>query len=327
MEFFLAPLVIVGAVAAGSILISRSVLTAPDLIVFLMYIGYLTSPLTKMAQWVGQFQDAIAGFDRFTELLEMKPENTARSGEETPRFSGKLEFIDASFKYGEKLENVIENISFKINPGESAALIGTSGAGKTTLCSLIPRFYELTSGIITIDGINIKEMDLGVLRRNIGVVAQDVYLFNGKVSENIRYGKPDASEDEIVNAAKLAKAHDFIMELPDGYETEIGQRGIRLSGGQRQRLSIARVFLKDPPILIFDEATSALDYENERSVMDSLGRLAQGRTTFIIAHRLSTIRNADRIVVLTDDGIAEQGTHEELYRMGGVYAGLYNAQE
>ena len=319
MEYFFTPLIVAGVVIAGGVFISHSVLSVPDLIVFLLYISYITGPIIRFAQTFGMYQNAFAGFNRFMEILEMESEKIAqvdsRQGVNTlqgglddsraPRFLGRLEFINASFRYGEELENVIENISMVIEPGESAALVGSSGAGKTTLCSLIPRFYELSAGKITIDGMDISGMDLGVLRQNIGVVAQDVYLFSGTVTENIRYGKPGASEDEIINAAKLAKAHDFIMELPKGYETEIGQRGILLSGGQRQRLSIARVFLKDPPILILDEATSALDYENEKAIHESLDGFLKNRTVLIIAHRLSTIKKAGKIFSLEGRSIIE----------------------
>lgn len=230
------------------------------------------------------------------------------------------------FKYTGSTDYVLKNISLNVKAGEYIALVGYSGVGKTTLCSLIPRFYEVSEGEILIDGINIRDIKLNSLRENIGIVQQDVYLFSGTVLDNIRYGKPNASKDEVIEAAKKANAHDFIMELPDGYETYIGPRGVKLSGGQRQRLSIARVFLKNPPILIFDEATSALDSESEKVIQDSLELLAKNRTTFVIAHRLSTIRNAKRIVVLTDNGIAEQGTHEELMALNGTYAHLYNMQ-
>jgi ATP-binding cassette subfamily B protein len=237
-----------------------------------------------------------------------------------------VEFKDVSFKYKDDHDYVLKNISLKINVGEYIALVGSSGVGKTTLCSLIPRFYEINEGKILLDGRNIRDVTLRSLRRNIGIVQQDVYLFAGTVSDNIRYGKLDACKEEIVEAAKKANAHDFIMELPDGYETDIGQRGVKLSGGQKQRLSIARVFLKDPPVIIFDEATSALDNESEKAVQDSLEKLTHNRTTLVIAHRLSTIRNAQRIVVLTDNGIDEQGTHEELIAMDRTYANLYNMQ-
>jgi len=310
MEYFFAPLVIAGAAAAGGILISRSVLSASDLIVFLLYIGYLTSPLTRIAQWVEQSQDAMAGFTRFMEIMAIEKEPFSNSENASiQRFHGHIEFINASFKYGETLENVFENITLDVPAGTSISLVGSSGVGKTTLCSLIPRFYELNSGKILIDGKDVREIDLETLRQNIGVVAQDVYLFNGTVIENIAYGKPAASHEEIIQAAKRAKAHDFIMELPDTYKTKIGQRGIRLSGGQRQRLSIARAFLKDPPVLILDEATSALDYTNENAIHESLDGFLKDRTVFIIAHRLSTVKKAGRIFRLSERGIEETSNY------------------
>ena len=239
---------------------------------------------------------------------------------------GKIVFEQVSFHYEEHTEEVLQKIDLEVEPGEYIALVGSSGAGKSTLCSLIPRFYEVSEGAVKIDGVDIRDFTMRSLRKNIGIVQQDVYLFAGSVMENIRYGRPDATEEEVIMAAKHANAHEFIMGLPDGYHTYIGQRGIKLSGGQKQRLSIARVFLKNPPILIFDEATSALDNESEKVVQDSLERLAANRTTFVIAHRLSTIRNAGRILVLTEEGIVESGTHLELLEQGGVYAGLYNMQ-
>jgi len=299
------PLVTAGVITAGSMLISGSRLSTSDLIVFLLYIGYLTKPLTNIASTVGMYQDGIAGFSRFLEIMDMEPEKTGSVSLPEKKYSGHIEFSNVSFSYGENLENVFKNVSLNIKPGESIALMGASGAGKTTLCSLIPRFYEPSSGRILLDGEDIQKMDLGTLRRNIGLIAQDVYLFNGTVAENIVYGKPGASREEIINAAILAKADDFIMDLPKGYETEIGQRGIRLSGGQRQRLSIARAFLKDPPILILDEATSALDYENEKAIHESLDYFMKDRTVLIIAHRLSTVRKAKRVFSLSAGSIEE----------------------
>ena len=308
MDFFFIPLISAAVVCAGAIFISRSVISAPDLIVFLLYIGYLTSPLSRIAQWVGLYQDALAGFGRFMEVMDMKAEKIAADisgGKTSSRFMGHVKFENVSFRYGEELDSVFENISLDIEAGTSIAFVGSSGAGKTTLLSLIPGFYEISSGDIFIDGINIKDIDLLNLRKNIGVVSQDVYLFNGTVGENIVYGRPDANKEEIIHAARMAKAHEFIMELPAGYETEIGQRGIRLSGGQRQRLSIARAFLKNPPILILDEATSSLDYENERAIHESIDLFMKDRTVLIIAHRQSTLDKADRVISLSEKNIEE----------------------
>jgi ATP-binding cassette subfamily B protein len=323
MEDFLVPLITAGVMTAGGMLISRSVLSAPDLIVFLLYIGYLTTPLTRVAQCVGMYQDGIAAFYRFMEILDLKAEDTECETAiseapvcgtqicETQKLKGHIEFVNASFRYGEELENVLDNISLDIKPGEAIALMGSSGAGKSTLCSLIPRFYELGGGSILLDGMDISKMDLKTLRQNIGLIAQDVYLFNGTVTENISYGKPGASKEDIIHAAKMAKAHEFIMDLPKGYDTEIGQRGIRLSGGQRQRISIARAFLKDPPVLILDEATSSLDTENEEAIHESLDGFMKDRTVLIIAHRLSTIRKAKRIFSISGRGIEETSIHDD----------------
>ena len=245
---------------------------------------------------------------------------------ELKNVKGDIAFENVSFQYEENTERVLKNINLTVPAGAYMALVGSSGAGKSTLCSLIPRFYDVTGGAVKIDGTDVRDIKLKSLREHIGIVQQDVYLFVGTVYDNIRYGRPDATREEVIEAAKNANAHDFIMSLPNGYETDIGQRGIKLSGGQKQRLSIARVFLKNPPILIFDEATSALDNESEKVVQESLERLAENRTTFVIAHRLSTIKNAERILVLTDDGIEEEGTHEQLLEKGGIYEKLYNMQ-
>jgi ATP-binding cassette subfamily B protein len=261
------------------------------------------------------------------EILEVEPEiQDSPATTELRDIRGHVEFRNVAFRYRDDHAHVLKNISLQASAGETIALVGSSGVGKTTLCSLIPRFYEVTEGEILLDGVNIKEIKLSALRSNVGVVQQDVYLFAGTVIENIRYGKPNATEADVVEAARKANAHDFILSLPNGYTTDIGQRGVKLSGGQKQRLSIARVFLKDPPVLIFDEATSSLDNESERVVQESLEELAKDRTTFVIAHRLSTIRKARKILVLTDRGIEEQGTHEELIALRGSYARLYNMQ-
>ena len=261
------------------------------------------------------------------EVLEVRPDiQDAPNAVELERVRGKIEFKNVSFKYKEDHDHVLGKLSLEIKSGEYVALVGPSGVGKTTLCSLIPRFYEVDDGAILLDGQNIKDIRLHSLRKNIGIVQQDVYLFAGTVAKNIAYGRRDATREEVIAAAKQANAHEFITALPDGYDTDIGQRGVKLSGGQKQRLSIARVFLKNPPIIIFDEATSSLDNESERAVQESLERLSDNRTTLVIAHRLSTVRNVERIIVLTEDGIEEQGTHEELITLDGTYANLYNMQ-
>lgn len=320
-------LLVIAMIVFGSIAIQDASLDLPDLITFLLYVGILMEPIQRFSNFTRLYQEGIAGFERFMEVLEVEPDiQDAVDAIELGHVQGNVEFRDVSFKYKEDYGHVLKNISLNIKVGEYVALVGPSGVGKTTLCSLIPRFYEINEGEILLDGLNIKDVRLRSLRRNIGLVQQDVYLFAGTVAENIRYGRPDASWGEVMEAAKKANAHDFIMELPEGYATDIGQRGVKLSGGQKQRLSIARVFLKDPPIIIFDEATSSLDNESEKAVQDSLEKLIADRTTLVIAHRLSTVRNAQRIVVLTDDGIDEQGTHEELIAMDGTYANLYNMQ-
>ncbi|MBS5115294.1 MAG: ABC transporter ATP-binding protein [Erysipelotrichaceae bacterium] len=320
-------LITVVVVIFGAMLIAKEQLTTPDIIAFLLYIGNLTDPIKKLINFTEQFQEGITGFNRFMEMLEIEPDiQDAPNAKALEHVQGAVSFEDVGFRYNEKLDEVLSHINLKVSAGEYVALVGSSGAGKTTICSLIPRFYEATSGRILIDDQDIKDVTLKSLRQNIGIVQQDVYLFAGTIMDNIRYGRPDATDDEIIEAAKNANAHDFIMELPDGYNTDCGQRGVKLSGGQKQRLSIARVFLKNPPILIFDEATSALDNESEKVVQESLEKLAVNRTTFVIAHRLSTIKNAKRIIVLTTNGIEEQGNHEELLALNGEYAKLYNMQ-
>ncbi len=320
-------LITITVIIFGSAKIVNNKIDLADLITFLMYINFMIEPIQRLTHMSTQFQEGITGFQRFMEIMSLKPliENSPNAIilEEV---QGELEFKDVSFQYDDNLDYVLENISLHVRPGEYIALVGASGAGKTTLCSLIPRFYDVTDGEMLLDGINIRDIDLESLRKAIGIVQQDVYLFAGTVFENIRYGNPTANEEEIMTAAKHAYAHDFIMSLPNGYHSEIGQRGVKLSGGQKQRLSIARVFLKNPPILILDEATSALDHESENFIKESIESLTKGRTTIVITHRLSTIRNAGRIIVLTDEGIVEQGTHNELLTNGGIYEQLYSKQ-
>ena len=320
-------LITVTVVVYGGINIVNAHLDLADLITFLLYIDNFIEPIQKLTHMTEQFQEGITGFERFMEIMEVKPDiQNSANAIEIRNVQGNIEFRNVGFRYRDDHAHVLKNISLDVKAGDYIALVGSSGVGKTTLCSLIPRFYEVSEGEVLLDGVNIKDITLHSLRRNVGVVQQDVYLFAGTVYENIRYGKPDASQAEISAAAKRANAHNFIMRLPNGYNTDIGQRGVKLSGGQKQRLSIARVFLKDPPVLIFDEATSSLDNESERVVQEALEALAKHRTTFVIAHRLSTIRNARRIIVLTERGIEEQGTHAELISLDGTYARLYNTQ-
>jgi ATP-binding cassette, subfamily B, bacterial len=320
-------LITVTVIVFGGAGIVKASLDLADLITFLLYIGNLIEPIQKLTHVTRQFQEGITSFERFMETLEIEPDiQDCADAIELNNVQGNVEFQNVGFRYNENHDHVLKNLSLNVKAGDYIALVGSSGVGKTTLCSLIPRFYEVSEGKVLLDGVNIKDINMSSLRKHVGVVQQDVYLFAGTVIDNIRYGKPDASKEEILEAAKNANAHEFIMGLPDGYDTDIGQRGVKLSGGQKQRLSIARVFLKNPPVLIFDEATSALDNESEKVVQYSLEYLAKNRTTFVIAHRLSTIRNAKRIVVLTDQGIDEQGTHEELMALEGTYAHLYNMQ-
>lgn len=312
-------------IVAGAVFITKGIVDVTVLITFLLYVNNFTEPVKKLINFTETFQNGVSGYERFLEIMSIEPaikdkENAVGKSD----FRGDVTFRDVSFRYNDKNEYVLNHVSLDVKAGEYVALVGSSGAGKTTLCSLIPRFYDVTDGSICVDGVDVRDLKLKCLRNNIGIVQQDVYLFAGSIIENIRYGRPGASDEEVYEAAKKANAHEFIMSLPEGYDTDIGQRGIKLSGGQKQRLSIARVFLKNPPILIFDEATSALDNESEKVVQESLETLAADRTTFVIAHRLSTIRNAERILVLTEDGIAESGTHKELMEKRGVYYNLYN---
>ena len=323
----LTTLVTVAVLLGGVAFLSNGSIEVIDLITFLLYINNFIEPVKKLMNFTETFQNGYSGFERFMEIMMIEPDIADQEeAVEVTNVSGDIVFEDVCFNYADNDEKVLNHVNLDVKAGEYLALVGASGVGKTTLCSLIPRFYDVTSGSIKVDGFDIRNMKLESLRNQIGIVQQDVYLFAGTVMENIRYGKPGASDEDVIRAAKRANAHEFIMSFPDGYNTDIGQRGVKLSGGQKQRLSIARVFLKNPPILIFDEATSALDNESEKVVQRSLEELAKDRTTFVIAHRLSTIRNAQRILVLTENGIAEEGTHEELMKQNGVYESLYQYQ-
>ncbi|AKL94317.1 ABC-type multidrug transport system, ATpase and permease component [Clostridium aceticum] len=310
----------------GGIFIYQGSMTTGELIGFLLYVSMFLQPMRKLTILVENYQKGMAGFHRFYETLQLQPEIVDMpNAEDIDQVKGRITFKNVTFSYNNKA-SVLENISFTIQPGETVAIVGPSGGGKTTLCSLIPRFYEVDNGIIEIDDKNIQKVTQKSLRQNIGIVQQDVFLFSGTIKENIAYGKITATDEEIIAAAKKANAHEFIMNLENGYDTYIGERGVKLSGGQKQRLSIARIFLKNPPILILDEATSALDNETEKVIQASLHHLSENRTTLIIAHRLTTIREADRIMVLTEEGIVEEGDHENLLAQNGVYTKLYKAQ-
>lgn len=311
-------------IVAGGICVTKNIINVTDMVTFLLYINVFTEPVKTLVDFTEQFQNGYSGFERFMEILNIEPDiKDSESAKAYDDIAGDVEFDNVCFGYNDGTD-VLKNVSFKTTAGSYTALVGPSGAGKSTLCSLILRFYDVDSGRILIDGHDIRDITLKSLRENIGVVQQDVYLFAGTIFDNIAYGRFDASYDDVIEAAKKANAHEFIMSLPDEYNTDIGQRGVKLSGGQKQRISIARVFLKNPSILIFDEATSALDNESERVVQESLEKLAENRTTFVIAHRLSTIRNAKNIMVLTEEGIAEQGSHNELIEKDGIYKKLYD---
>ena len=308
----------------GGFMVTKGIVNVTDMVTFLLYINVFTDPVRTLIDFTEQFQNGYSGYERFIQMMDIMPDiQDAEDAQKLEQVKGNICFEDVCFRYSKENDAVLQHINLNVSAGKYVALVGPSGIGKSTLCSLIPRFYEVTGGRITVDGKDIRKLQLKSLRDNIGMVQQDVYLFAGSVYDNIAYGKPGASREEVIEAAQNANAHAFIMELPQGYDTDIGQRGIKLSGGQKQRLSIARVFLKNPPILIFDEATSALDNESEKVVQESLEKLAANRTTFVIAHRLTTIRNAEQILVLTEQGIEERGTHDELMAKKGIYAGLY----
>ncbi|WP_346889047.1 ABC transporter ATP-binding protein [Clostridium sp. UBA1056] len=325
MRFFVDMLNVV-VLGFGGYFVYRGEIGVIDLSTYFLYVAYFMQPIRRLTSFVEQYQSGMSGFKRFVELMDTEPDIVdIDNARELKDVQGEIEFKNATFKY-EGSEEIISNINLEIEKGKTLALVGPSGGGKTTICHLIPRFYELNEGKITIDGEDIKEITLKSLRENIGIVQQDVFLFTGTIKENILYGNTEANDDEVITAAKNANIHDFIMSLPEGYETYVGERGVKLSGGQKQRISIARVFLKNPPILILDEATSALDNTSELIIQKSLEKLSKGRTTIVVAHRLSTVKNADEIVVLTNKGIVEKGTHEELINKGDIYARLYNSQ-
>lgn len=310
---------------AGGLFLYNGLITFPDYSAFIVSINLFISPVMMLINFMEQYQNGVTGFRRFTEIMDEEPEKDDENAKDVGKLGGHIEFKNVTYGYG-KEKDVLKNISINIERGKTFALVGPSGGGKTTICHLIPHFYDVENGEILIDGVSIGEMTRGSLRQNIGIVQQDVYLFNASIKDNILYGRPDATDDEVVEAAKRANIHDYVMTLPNGYDTEIGERGVRLSGGQKQRLSIARVFLKNPPILILDEATSALDNATEILIQQSLDELCKGRTTIVVAHRLSTVKNADEIAVISDGTIIEQGTHDVLLEQNGVYAELYKMQ-
>ncbi len=318
-------LITVIVIVFGTFNITTGTIIVGNLLIFLLNINNFTEPIEKMIQFTERYQLGMTGYNRFMEILEIKPKiRDKENAKPLANVQGKVEFKNVSFRYNKKLDYALKNINFTVQKGEHIAIIGPNGAGKSTLCALLPRFYEIENGTILIDNQNIQDVTVKSLRESIGIVQQNLYMFSGTVMDNIRYGNPSASDEEVIEAAKKANAHEFIMGFSQGYQTNIHQSGVNLSGGQKQRISIARVFLKNPPILIFDEATSALDNENEKGVQDSLEALSKGRTTFVVVHRLSTIKNVKRIIVLTDDGIVEEGNHEELLAKNGIYASFYN---
>lgn len=323
---FLIDILNVIVIFAGGVFTYKNIITPGDLVAYLLYINLFMQPIRRLTSFIEQYQSGMTGFERFMEIMSIQPDiKDKEDAIELKDVSGNIDFKNVIFNYNDK-ESVLSNINLKVEAGKTLALVGPSGGGKTTLCHLIPRFYEVTEGGVFIDGKNIKDLTLESLRKNIGMVQQDVFLFTGTIKENILYGNPEATDEEVMEAAKNANIHEFIMNLPEGYNTYVGERGIKLSGGQKQRISIARVFLKNPPILILDEATSALDNATEIIIQKSLEKLSKGRTTIVVAHRLSTVKNADEIIVLTGKGIEEKGSHEELIKENGIYSKLYNSQ-
>lgn len=314
-------------ISLGGFFVYRNVITIADLFAYTLYVNFFMQPIKKLTEITQQLQDGMTGFERFLEVMKIEPSiKDSPNAIELDNVEGNISFNNVSFSYDSEEDSVLSNVNINIESGKTVALVGPSGAGKTTLCHLIPRFYEIDGGEILVDGVNIQDVKLESLRKSIGIVQQDVFLFTGSIRENILYGSPEAGDDDIVRAAKKASIHDFIMSLPNAYDTFIGEKGVMLSGGQKQRISIARLFLKNPPILILDEATSALDNETEIIIQESLEELARGRTTLVIAHRLSTIKNADEILVLTSDGVMEKGSHDKLVKENGIYSKLYNSQ-
>lgn len=325
--FFIVDILNLIVLGIGGFFTFKGFITIGDYVAYLLYIKLFMDPIKRLINFVEQLQSGMTGFERFQELMAEQEEEDSEKAIEMGTVDGNIEFEGVSFKYDDEETHVLQDLNLNIKSGQTVALVGPSGGGKTTLCHLVPRFYELDGGIIKIDGVDITTVNRESLRKNIGIVQQDVFLFTGTILENILYGNPEASEEEVVEAARRANIHEFIINLPDGYNTYIGEKGLKLSGGQKQRLSIARVFLKNPKILILDEATSALDNTTEMIIQKSLEELTIGRTTLIVAHRLSTIKNADEIVVLTPEGIAEKGTHKELIKNDGIYASLYSLSE
>ncbi|MDE6586446.1 MAG: ABC transporter ATP-binding protein/permease [Clostridia bacterium] len=325
MNFFM-DFLYFAVILAGGLFFYYGIINVGEFTAFVLYITTLISPIRTLVDIFERIQDGMTGFVRFCDIIDTPPETESGNKIIPGGIKGEIVFDNVTFGYGENSPKVIENFSMKVGAGRTVALVGPSGGGKTTLCHLIPRFYEIDGGKITLDSYDIRDLDREFLRKNIGIVQQDVFLFNGSIRENIAYGNFDATEEEIIEASKKANIHDYITGLPDGYDTNVGERGVKLSGGQKQRVSIARAFLKDPPVLILDEATSALDNATEMLIQNSLQSLSAGRTTLIVAHRLSTIKNADEIIVITSNGIEERGTHDELIKLGGVYKELYDYQ-